>query len=135
MSELFWIQGFTAKDIAALSPYVTVLPVGNVPINVNTCSPTIMQVLTNPPLSDAAVAALIDGRTERGYQSVKDFLARPELAGKGSAISKLITVSSSYFMLNNRAKYGRIAYDLRTLVQREKTNGRITIISRRRVVP
>ena len=53
VDELRLVRGFDAKTVATLSPYVTVLPVANSAINVNTASPMLLAALTGLDMAAA----------------------------------------------------------------------------------
>lgn len=133
-SELLWVAGFDQERLAKLAPFVTALPAGNVPINVNTCAVVLLRILGKDILSEAAAESLVAGRGEEGYQSVDDFLTMPELAAQGDVASKLVGLSSNYFTVSSQARYGRITLTLESLVHRTKESGKTRVLQRRRGV-
>ena len=75
-SELRLVQGITPNLYAALKPYVVALPVKNVPINVNSASPTVLLALLNNDRS--AVDAVLSYREAYGnFTNVAAFMALP----------------------------------------------------------
>jgi general secretion pathway protein K len=117
-SELAWVAGFDEEVIALLAPYVTALPDTNSLININTCSPVLMRILAEQPLSEAAAQALVDGRGDEGYAGTEVFLQQTELAGQAKVTEKMITVSSRYFSVMSSATFGRANLSVTSLLQR-----------------
>jgi general secretion pathway protein K len=132
VSELRLIAGFDEERVAKLAPYVTALPAGDVRINVNTCAAPLLRVLGKVPLGEEAAESLAESRGDTGYQSDKDVLARPELAGQGDVAAKLIAVSSSYFIIASRARFDRVRLVMESLVTRSAEAGSARVLERRR---
>ncbi len=130
--ELLWVAGFDIDTVARLAPYVTAIPQAGTPINVNTCTAVVMRILTEDILSEGAVEALIAGRGEDGFESSQAFLETPELEGQGGKIGQLIATASSYFLVNNRAQFGRITLNIQSLIQREREGAQVRVLQRRR---
>ncbi len=131
-SELLWVAGFDAAKLAKLAPYVSALPQDNVAININTCSATVMRIVTREPLNETAAQSLLAARGGEGYKGVNDFLVRPELAGQGDTAGKLVAVSSSYFSVASRAEYGRVVATVISLIQRKTDQNKAVVLQRRR---
>ncbi len=132
--ELAWIQGMTPEAVQALAPFVTALPATGVPININTAPPELIRILTQNILDQGSAASLVEGRGEKGYKNVDEFLVRTELAGHSEEVAPLISVSSHYFQVHSRVDYGRYATVLYSVVERKAGTGRTTVIQRRRGV-
>jgi len=128
-SELRLLLDMDDATYAAILPYVCALPDPGTTVNVNTAPPRVLQAIA-PSLTDEAADALASQRDAvAGYDSVKNFLADPMLAGSGTADSGL-GVQSSYFQVSVRARYhGRFAY-LTSIVQRDPTDGSMRVIYR-----
>ena len=74
VDELRLIRGFDAKTVAALLPYVTVLPVATNDINVNTASPVVLAALTGVDLQTAQRIAEQRGST--AYKDIGEFKSK-----------------------------------------------------------
>jgi general secretion pathway protein K len=132
IGELIWVKGFDVNILTTLSPYITALPVKNTKININTCHPLLLKVLTKDILPDAAAESLIEGRGEEGYQEIETFLTRTELAAESDNVEPLITINSKYFQVRSEAKFGRLTTVLLSTVQRKTNGDKVTVLRRRR---
>lgn len=132
IGELIWVKGFDEKVLATLSPFITALPVKNNKININTCPPLLIRVLTKEILPSAAADSLIEGRGEEGYQNTEAFLTRTELAAESDNVEPLITINSKYFQVRSEAKFGRLTTVILSTVQRKSSGDKVTVLTRRR---
>ena len=107
VGELIWVKGFDADKVAALQPYLSALPAGNVRINVNTAPNAILRILARDLIAERDAQALAEGRGSEGYESADEFLAAPQLAGQGNTATPLVTVASNFFQVESRAEFGR----------------------------
>jgi len=129
-SELRLVAGVDAKAYAALRPYVTALP-EHTAIDVNTAPAAVLRCLADG-LSDAEAQALVDGRGDKGYPSVEDFLRQPAFAGR-KVDANGISVSSHYFVVMSTVQVGRITQRYRAVLARAQ-DGTTTTIMRTRGV-
>jgi general secretion pathway protein K len=103
ISELRLIAGMTESAYETLRPHVVVLPVTGSGINVNTASaPVLMSLHEN--LTEAIAGVIIEKREEARFESIKDFLSLPELAGMGLT-SRGLTLKTSFFDVVCRITY------------------------------
>jgi len=118
LDELRLVRGFDDKTVAALTPYVTVLPVVTNNINVNTASPEVLAALV-PGLDVAAASAIAGGRKDRPIADLPDFLKR---LPQGVSMPKNgASVSSEYFLVKLDTSIGRHQRSSEALLAR--TNG------------
>jgi general secretion pathway protein K len=104
LDELRLVRGFDAKTVAALAPYVTVLPVVTNNINVNTASPEVLAALV-PGLEVAAANAIAEGRADHPFADLPDFQKRlPQGVGMPRNGA---SVSSEYFLVTLNISIGR----------------------------
>ena len=117
VDEVRLVRGFDAKTVAALSPYVTVLPVANSAINVNTASPVVL-------------AALVNGLDMPTAERVaKDLRGNPirnpnEFAGRLAGIpppTGRFDVKTEYFLITLDTSIGRHERRSEALLQRSGT--------------
>ena len=132
VGELIWVKGFDKNVLAVLSPFITALPEKNIKINVNTCPPLLLRVLTKNILSEIAAESLVEGRGDEGYQDVEAFITRTELAGESDNVESLVSVFSDYFQVYSQATFGRLKTILLSVVQRKENGEKVIVLQRRR---
>ena len=126
---------------------VNTIKANDVPINVNTAPPEVIQSL-HPQIDDTILAALIEGREEQPYQKKEDFVDRlqeelgldpktGETAEERTAredFRKLmledlkLSVNSQYFEVTSIAQIGRMQVTLLSLLKRE--GNKVTTLQR-----
>jgi general secretion pathway protein K len=104
VDELRLVRGFDAKTVAALSPYVTVLP-ANSAINVNTASPVVLAALVQG-LDTPAAERIAERRRDKPFQNVGDFTL---LLPRGTLPLQpgVAEVKSDYFLITLDTSIGR----------------------------
>lgn len=124
VGELKYIKGFTNEVIKELAPYVTVLPVSDAKINLNTAGFMQIMLLGKTPtsISQADAESFVSGIPEDGYQSVDDALASFTAASLIVDAAKLVSVKSDYFEVQSEAKYGNLTYRMHSKLKREGTD-------------
>lgn len=122
------VAGVTPAVYRTLAPYVSALP-QQTPINVNTAPAEVLQALA-AGLGEADAKALVAARGQNGFQSVAQFRAQKQLAGKQIDTS-VLSVRSSYFMLQTRVTIGSVTVYLYSLLHRG-SDGTVRLLSRRR---
>lgn len=133
LSELYMIKGMTAEIIKKLQPFVTALP-GTTAINVNTASAEVLTSLS-PVFDKQIVERIIEEREQKPFKTTKvfaDFIRR--LTGKPKLnppdLEKMISVSSSYFLLESSIVMRRSRLAYRSLLSR--INKKISVYHRSR---
>jgi general secretion pathway protein K len=131
VSELALVHGWSAEDVQRVAPFVTAIPQQGLRINVNTCAPELLRVLSSKPMDAGTAAMLLEARP---YRVTDDLLRHPVLAGESATAAELAGVGSGYFYVTSRIQYGRIRFDMVSLLQRS-ASGQISAVSRRRNYP
>ncbi len=124
LSELNMLIDVDPQEIQALSKEVCVVPDTGSKINVNTASAQTLYSL------DAAVSiqnAEAIAQSVRNYQSVTEFVQNhPEF----TVVQQQLAVRSHYFMLVAQARLNRSRVNLTSVLYRDPSNGRITLLHR-----
>ncbi|MBC7681662.1 MAG: type II secretion system minor pseudopilin GspK [Ferruginibacter sp.] len=114
-AQLGWL-GLSPDTVAALQPYVTVLPVRTA-VNINTASAQVL-VASVPNLSMAEAQKLVAARASKYFRSTADanaLLNQPSIVFNESEHS----VSTRYFEVLGRLRLGTTTVLERSLVQRD----------------
>ena len=127
IGELRFVEGFTPELITRLKPYVTVLPINNARININTASTEVVAALSAVPVSNlASVSAFLSEREEEaflGFQSADIQRAESAIIGASaigrSPIPNMLQTNSQFFSINTQVTLGDYRYCLRTKVLRQ----------------
>jgi len=123
VDELRLVRGFDAKTVATLSPYVTVLPVTNSAINVNTASPTLLAALTGLDL--AAAERIAEERRGNPVSAPAAFGSqlppRTQLTGR-------FDVKTEYFLVTLDTSIGRHERHSEALLKRSAGDRSTTVL-------
>jgi general secretion pathway protein K len=115
-SELLLLEGVDAEVYATLRPHVTTLAAGT-KLNVNTATaPVLMSLAKGLSLTDAET--LIEGRGEKGFASVEDFLKLDALAGREIEVD-MLTVQSDHFLIVSQVQFGALLQQRYSVLQRD----------------
>jgi general secretion pathway protein K len=115
VDELRLVRGFDAKTVAALLPYVSVLPVATNTINVNTASPVMLAALVQG-LDLPTAQRIVEDQLGKRYNNIGEFTSKlprgltPPTAGIG--------VKSDYFLVTLDTSIGRHERHSEALLQR-----------------
>ena len=130
VGELRFVEGFSEDVINAIKPYVTVLPIENAAININTTSSIVLASLSTTPVTDTgAVDAFLAERLNEGfpgYQAgqislAQDAIIRSSVVG-GTYVRNMMQTDSQFFQINTRITLGDSVYCTNTKVLRNKGN-------------
>ncbi len=113
VDELRLIRGFDAKTVAALLPYVTILPVATNDINVNTASPVVLAALTG---TDLARAQPVAEERVGSYKSIEDFKSKLQLSP--TAATAGMVLKTDFFLVTLDTSIGRHERHTEALLQR-----------------
>ncbi|MBS0293367.1 MAG: type II secretion system minor pseudopilin GspK [Proteobacteria bacterium] len=114
-AQLGW-WGLPQPSVAALAPYVTLLPV-RTPVNVNTASAVVLWASADG-LDMADAQRLVQVRASRHFRSESD---AAKLVSKTDAISSSThSVSSSYFEVRGRLRLDQTVVEERSLVFKQR---------------
>jgi len=113
VDELRLIRGFDAKTVAAVLPYMTVLPVATNDINVNTASPVVLAALTGMDLQSAQRIA-----EERvgSYKTIDEFKSKLPRGSTPPAAG--MSLKTDYFLVTLDTAIGRHERRSEALLQR-----------------
>jgi len=127
-SELLLIDGITPDVYAELLPYISILPQGRAPINLNTASAEVLQAIV-PDLEDAQAESLVNTAKESPWKSVNDFF--DESAVQGIKVDKTyLGVSSNFYEVATRITLSERKVRLKTILYRAPEDGSVTLIQR-----
>jgi len=115
VEELRLIRGFDAKTLAALLPYVTVLPVATNDINVNTASPAVLAALV-PGLDLSTAQRIAEQRGSSAYKSVDEF--KSKLPRGLTAPTVGMVLKTDFFLVTLDTSIGRHERRSEALLQR-----------------
>jgi len=126
MGELRFVEGFTEEIITKLAPYVTVLPVDNARININTTTPEVLASLSNGTVSDlGSVQTFLARRDDPsfvGFQPGSLEQAETAIIGVSvvptQAVPNMLQVKSQFFQINSKVTLGDYVYCMQSVVLR-----------------
>ncbi|MEP7327681.1 MAG: type II secretion system minor pseudopilin GspK [Betaproteobacteria bacterium] len=118
-AEITAVRGVTARDFAAIAPFVTALPAVTA-LNVNTASAAVLAAAL-PDLRDEALAGLLADRTRAPFTSVSNFRSR---LPNGVALTDeaSFAVASNFFFVTVVSRQGEAVAQARALLKREGRN-------------
>jgi general secretion pathway protein K len=126
VDELRLVRGFDAKTVAALLPYVTVLPPGAVSeINVNTAPPVLLAALVQG-LDLPTAQRIADQRAGKPYNNVAEFISK--LPANPSRQTAGMSVKSDFFLVTLDTSIGRHERHSEALLQRSAATKSTTVI-------
>ena len=135
ISELRLIRGFSAAMVSRIRPYVCVIPgQTELKININTLDKdhsALLVALSQGKLSLSAATDLLNGRPEKGYETIESALQEGSLNALKSEVEgglSELTVDSEYFLLHAFLKWQDTEIQARSIVQ--VNNKQTTIIYR-----
>ena len=120
-AQLVWL-GLPPSTVAAISPYVTVLPVAT-PLNLNTASAEAI-FASVPALDLAGATRLVAQRTRRPFKSVGDAAAQVPRGSAGFDDIQL-GVNTRFFEVHGRLRLDRLWVEEHSLLQRQGLDVRI----------
>ena len=118
VEQLVWL-GLSPQTVAALRPYVTVLPGSDVPVNLNTASAEVIYAAARE-LSMAEAQHLVADRDALPFRNVQD---ASKLLSKGAASlpqgQGFLDVNSRFFEVRARLRLDQLVVEERSVVQRD----------------
>ena len=114
IDDLLAVPGCTPAVLAALRNYVVFLPRAT-PVNVNTASAQVLSARL-PWLSLADATALVTQRRTASFRDLSDVAAR--LPGRPDPDPALLSVRTSYFLVDGRVSIRQAALQVQGLVER-----------------
>jgi general secretion pathway protein K len=115
VDELALVRGYDADIIERLRPFVAALPEA-APLNVDTASAEVLSAtVAGLSIDDARV--LVARRQAEPFRDVADFVSKlPPSVARPNTVR--LSVTSRYFLVNGRAKYGQAMTRLQVLLDR-----------------
>ncbi len=132
VEQLVWL-GLSESTVAALEPYVTVLPRGRTWVNLNTASAEVIYASVEA-LSMADAQRLVTARESSFFRSVadaKNAIDAPDAAFAQGQVN--VNVSSGFFEIRSRLRLDQFVVEERAVVQRDGLD--VRILSRQRGTP
>lgn len=144
LGELRFVEGFSNEIISKLKPYVTVLPVDNARININTTSPELLASLNSGTVTDTgqvqSFLAQRDDPNFLGFQANQIQQAENAIIGSSVTgapfIPNMLQVNSQFFQVNTKVTLGDSEYCMESLVLRENAGAsgestpKVTVLNR-----
>jgi len=127
LGELKFLRGFTDDIIESIRPFVTVLPVDNSRININTTSPEVLASLSSAPVTGLeSVTAFLAQRLEEGFQGFQGGDINPALNAvigasvvRQQPIQNMLQTGSQFYNVQAKVSLGEAVYCMKTLLLRE----------------
>lgn len=115
VSQLVWL-GLSARSVAILGPYITLLPVPT-PVNLNTADATVLTAVIPrvDPAKAQRLVALRDGRHFRALSDVATALGEPPDVLSDAQHS----VNSQFFEIHGQLRLDKIVVQQHSVVQRQ----------------
>lgn len=132
VGELRFVDGFTQRIITKLAPYVTVLPIDNAKINLNTTSEQLLASLSgaSPVVDLGAVTSFLAIREDEaflGFQPGDIQDANTAIIGVNPVgaqpVPDMLQVNSVFYQINVKVALGDYQYCMKTVVLREPSAG------------
>ncbi len=132
VQQLVWL-GLSESTVAALQPYVTVLPRGRTWVNLNTASAEVIYASVGA-LSMADAQRLVTAREGSFFRSVAD--AKNAIGASDAAFAETqakVGIASGFFEIHSRLRLDQLVVEERAVVQRDGLD--VRILSRERGAP
>jgi general secretion pathway protein K len=117
LGELVRVKGFDSRTIDSLRAFVSVLPAGGTPVNVNFApAEVLVAVIEGLSLSDARL--LVQQRQNQPFKDIADFKQHLPQGGGIKFVESDIAVKSDYFWVTGRASIGNAQVITHALLNR-----------------
>jgi general secretion pathway protein K len=115
VSQLVWL-GLSAKSVAILSPYITLLPVPT-PVNLNTADATVLAAVIPrlDPAQAQRLVALRDGRHFKALSDAASALGEPQ----DRLTDAQHSISSQFFEIHGQLRLDKVVVQQHSVVQRQ----------------
>lgn len=123
-STMLAVKGFTMDVHERLSPYVALLPVDELKVNVNTGGAEILRSLGNSLALEEAEALT---ETPREFRDIAE--AREQYVGLADS-AEVLTVTSAFFEVRVRVELGEARAELISMLHRNPNTGRVRLLGR-----
>ena len=126
LEQLEWL-GLSPETIAALAPYVTILPSANTLLNLNTASAEAIHAIT-PGITMADAQKVVAAREGQYFRSTNEVLA--QLPPGTAFAANTVSINSSFFEIRGRLRIDDVVIEERSVVQRNGLD--VLIVDRER---
>ena len=130
VEQLAWL-GLSAQTVAALQPYITVLP-ARTTVNLNTASAEVIYA-SGHQLSMADAQLLVTERERAPFRTNSD--AYRLLSGGAPTLPQgqfEVSVASKYFEVRARLRLDGLVVEERSVIDRSAPGGKVTVLDRER---
>jgi general secretion pathway protein K len=127
VDQLAWL-GLSPQTLAALRPYVTLLPSSNVPVNVNTASAEVIHAASG--ISMAEAQHLVVERDALPFRSLTDANALLSKDQGGLLQGQGVSTGSDFFEVRARLRLDQLVVEERSVVRRSGLD--VTVVQRER---
>ena len=127
LGEIKYIKGFKAEYIRKLKPYVTILPIDNAGLNLNTVSAEVLSSISSTPVTDTSGVSLFLsqrddplflGFQQNDIQHAETAIIQTSITG-APIVQGMMQVNSQFFQINSRVELGDFIVCLQSMVLRE----------------
>ncbi len=125
-SELAAVAGLSLRDVSALLPLVTALPVSTA-VNVNT-APEMVLLSLHEDITPRIATELAAMRVNTAFETVDEFVKKLKDDYDITLDKKRVSVSSEYFLVSSEAIIGRTTLRMYSLLERK--DNIIRVVSR-----
>ncbi len=141
VAELSLVVGFGEQEVAALSPYVSALPVlaGRTAgqfqftrVNVNTAPDLVLQSLDESPIDAVLLGNIITSRAVTPYLETGSLYRDLQIGLDANEFAQLVDVKSEYFTAQSCARFGRVDYAQQSLLRRDTAAQEVYVLWRQR---
>lgn len=140
IAELAMVAGFGDEEVAALTPYVSALPVvagrpgqyNLTRVNVNTAPDRVLQSLNEAPIDTVLLSNVLQSRQVMPYTDITSLLNELGIVPDLNEFAQLIDVRSDYFTVQSCARFGRVNYAQQSLLKRDEGAQEVFVLSRQR---
>jgi general secretion pathway protein K len=131
VEELVWL-GLPASTVAALQPYVTVLPARTgTPVNLNTAPAEVIYASVKE-LSLADAQRLVAARERTPFRSLTE---AQQVLGTSSIEQSHVGIATTYFEVRARLRLDQLVTEERSVVRRPPGTREVSVVQRERGIP
>ena len=144
LGELRFVEGYTIDIINKIKPYVTVLPIENAKLNINTVSAEVLSSISQAPVSDIGpVIAFLSTREQEaflGFSAGDIEAAKTAIIGVNAVAAlpanNMMQVNSQFFQINTKVLLGDFQFCMKTVMMRgnasadSNSSNKVTELSR-----
>jgi general secretion pathway protein K len=130
VEQLAWL-GMSAQTLAALQPYITVLP-GRTAVNLNTASAEVIYA-SGHQLTMADAQLLVAARERAPFKTTSDaYKLLPSGAPPSAQGTPGVGVATRFFEARARLRLNELVVEERSVIERPAPGGRLTTLDRQR---